>query len=149
MPIKNEIRLEKTIDALKEKYKGNFEITNGENGWVRIKGLVALGKEYPTVERPAFIDYNVEVSDPRFGDTLDDRSRNVWIRNSQGSGLQSVSYCSGMGIWQVSEGIEPMPFGDLNPGSREMVKRWLGMMDSYISSSIPELEKLIKDRNKR
>lgn len=135
------------IIKLAKKYGDKFNIA-GNNGWLAIQGRTPLPEEYHNTNNKAFLDYNVEILDSRFSDTLEDRSRNVWLRDEQGRGFRSVSYCAGMGIWQVSQDGNPMAFNDLNPPSQDMVERWLKIIDDYVTKSIPEIEPLIKQRNR-
>jgi len=134
------------LNDMKAKYADRFEISEG-NGWLTINELTPMGDDFPATQRPAFLEYNVDVLDTRFSDTLDGRSRNVWLRNTEGRGFKSVSYDPGLGIWQVSENGEPTAFCDLDLESREMFAEWLKTMDAYVSESIPELEQIIKERN--
>jgi hypothetical protein len=135
------------ITKLAKKYGGRFNIT-GKDGWLAIRGRTPLPEDYHNARRKAFLDYNVEILDPRFSDTLEDRTRNVWLRDEQGRGFRSVSYCSGIGIWQVSQDGNPMAFNDLNSQSQETAAQWLKKIDDYVSESIPEVEQLIKQRKR-
>ena len=121
-------------------YSDRYEVTLN-NGWARVRSTE------PIVKRPSgneYLDYNIEIEDPRPGVTLEDRSRNVWLRTAEGLGVQSVSYCGGMGIWQVSQGREPIAFNDLTPDDQEMVRDWLSGIDEKVFKEIPKLKKLFK-----
>lgn len=90
--------MELNITELQEKYACKFTISEGK-GWLRIRSLKPMFKNHPAANGPAYLDYNIEKNDDRPNASLEDRSRNVWLRDSRGEGVISVSYCGGMGIW--------------------------------------------------
>ena len=76
--------------------------------------------------------------------SLEDRSRHIWLQNADGIGFQYASYCSGMGIWQVRQGGEPMDFSDLNFGSQEIVEDWLKLIDNYVFKYMTDLKEILQ-----
>lgn len=135
--------MKQKLEDIQARYKGTFEIITAK-GWVNVKAKTPTYTSHPAVGGPAFLDYSIEAEDNRPGATLEDRSRNVWLRDSNGKGIQHASYCGGMGIWQVSQEGIPQAFSDLNPGSQDMVKDWLKMMDEYILKKVPELKEYLE-----
>ena len=99
-----------TIAELQSKYAGVLEIT-GNNGWLGIRTLEPVYAEHPSIDGPAFLHYSIALDDHRPGITFEDRARNVWLRDENGIGFQSVQYGGGLGICTISEyrGQGPIP----------------------------------------
>lgn len=136
--------MEKKLKELQEKYVDLFKITDSK-GWINIKSVDPVYDNHPTIDGPAYLDYTIEKKDHRKV-TLEDRSRNVWLRDGSRRGIQSVSYCGGLGIWQVSQGGVPIAGGDLGDREVKIVENWLKCMDEYIFERMPELKKFLEQQ---
>jgi hypothetical protein len=132
--------VKKKVKLLNQKYAGKVELSLTESSkMIHVKLLEPM--DHPTGQ--VYLNYTIDLEDHREVG-FNDRTRNLWLRNEDGRGIQSVSYCGGMGVWQVSQGGEPMAFGDLPESSQKMVEEWLEAMDKRVFDAVPELKPLIK-----
>ncbi len=134
--------IEQKIAELQKQHADTFEIT-AEKGWLRIKSKTPTYTDHPAINGPAYLDYNINYDDHRQPE-YSDMSRNVWLRTKAGKGFMHVSYCGGLGIWQVSELGEPVAASDISSESKRLVEDWLKSMDDYVLKHIPGLEEALK-----
>lgn len=130
------------LKEIKDKYAEMFRIKKSK-GWINIKSVNPIRENHPAIQGHVYLDYTIEQKDHRDA-TLEDRSRNVWLRDSNGKGIQSVSYCGGLGVWQVSQRGVPVAGGDLTDEEMDMIKGWLKRTDKYVFGNMPELKELLE-----
>ncbi len=132
------------FDNFQRKYASQFEITS-ENGWMKIVSKEPLSNRNYGSDGPFYLEYSIQLDDHRPGVSLEDRSRHVWVRDSEGKGIRHASYSGGNGICHVSIGDEHKEYSELIPQERGTVNNWMKSLDKYVKNIMPDLEEFLEN----
>lgn len=132
---------------LQEKYVELFKITF-PNGWLKAYSKKAIFNKHPAVEGPSFLDYEIEKEGHHNNATLENRSRTVWLKDSNGKGFMQVIYLNGQGIVQVSECGKYIYFTNLDSAQKRMIQKWLKRIDNYVFKKMPDLKTFLETYHK-
>jgi len=131
------------LDKFQKKYASQFEVSV-EKGWMKILSKEPLQNRNYGSNKPYYLEYSIQLDDHREGVSLEDRSRHVWVRDSEGQGIRHASYSGGEGICHVSIGAAHKEYSELNAQERGTVNNWLKSLDKYIRGMMPDLEEFLE-----
>jgi hypothetical protein len=136
-----------TLPELNNKYTGLFEFEEINAGQrIQIKILSAYLID-ATSGDPIYVTYEIE-RDHR-SVPMDDFSRWLELADKNEKPFQRISYCGGLGIYQVVHNGEFFAYDDLPEETQDKIRSALELCDDKIISAIPELEEILLQEGQR